>query len=125
MQWARQLQNERRVVAAVYVSITGLTVKHGLPTLRFWWLTLPAMAQAKRAPGNISADARSIDGVQHTLTVWTDKAAMRAYMLSGAHKKAMLASRSIGSGKVCGFEMDHAPSWHEARALWREHGREV
>ncbi len=51
----------------IYVSITGLKVRPGIATLRFWWLTIPAMMQAKNAKGNISADARSVVGFQHTL----------------------------------------------------------
>ncbi len=112
-------------MSEVYVSITGLKIKRGWPTLRFWWLTVPAMRQAKSAPGNISADARLVDGVMHTLSVWESKAAMRAYMLKGAHKRAMLATRSIGTGSTHGYDTAAAPDWTEALSIWRQFGRVV
>jgi hypothetical protein len=112
-------------LASVYVSITGLRVRPGIATLRFWWLTIPSMMQAKNAAGNISADARSVAGFQHTLSVWENEAAMRAFLVAGAHKKAMSASRSIGTGRTYGFVSDHVPDWTEALELWRQFGREI
>jgi hypothetical protein len=110
---------------SVYVSITGLRVRPGIPTLRFWWLTIPAMAQARKTAGNISADARSIGGFQHTLSVWENEASMRAFLVVGAHKKAMSASRSIGAGRTYGFISDHIPAWAEALQLWQKYGGEI
>jgi hypothetical protein len=83
------------------------------------------MAQAKSAPGNISTDARNIDGVQHTLTIWTDEAAMRAYLVRGAHMQAMRAFHSIATGKTIGFTSETIPTWADARAFWEERGREA
>lgn len=106
----------------VYVSITGLKLKGPLAAPRFWWHALRSMAQAQAAPGNIAANARTIEGVQHTLSVWEDKAAMRRFMLSGAHKQAMHAFPAIASGSTYGFEAAAPPSWEEARQLWERHG---
>ena len=108
-----------------YISITGLRIKSGFAKMRFWWLTIPAMMQAKKATGNISADARSVDGTHHTLSVWRDQQSMLAYLRSGAHLKAMRNYKSLGSGSVYGFHADEAPSWEKALQLWREHGRAV
>lgn len=83
------------------------------------------MTQAKKAGGNISADARSIDGFQHTLSVWENEAAMRTFLVASAHKKAMSASRSIGAGRTYGFVSDHIPDWTEALVLWQKYGREI
>jgi hypothetical protein len=69
-----------------------------------------------QGPGNISADARTINGVHHTLSVWTDKDAMRAYLTAGPHLEAMRVSRSIATGKVVGFGAQQAPDW------WRSTG---
>jgi len=110
----------------VYVSITGFIIRPGLmPWLRFWWYAIRSMAQAKAADGNLGASAREIDGVQHTLTIWRDKAAMRAYLTAGAHRLAMKHHKAMGTGMVYGFETDSPPSWSDVSALWRDNGREV
>ena len=110
---------------AMYISITGLKLKGPLSVPRFWWHALRSMAQAKAAPGNISADARLIDGVHHTLTVWTDRAAMLTYLRGGAHLKAMRVFHDIATGAVTGYEADTAPNWEDLPAIWRERGRWV
>ncbi|MDQ0313926.1 hypothetical protein [Amorphus orientalis] len=102
----------------VYVSITGLRIKSPLHALRFWWHAVASMAQARGADGNVSAEARSIEGVQHTLSVWRDRDAMIAYRNSGAHLKAMRVFPRIASGHTLGFESDRAPDWSTARDLW-------
>jgi len=109
----------------LYVSITGLRLNglHHAP--RFWWHAIRSMMQAKAAPGNVSADARTIDGVHHTLTVWESKEAMHTFLVSGAHLQAMKSFKSLAMGSVIGFEADHAPGWQEAREIWRTKGRQV
>ena len=109
----------------MYISITGLKLNGPLSAPRFWWHALRSMAQAQRAAGNISANARIIDGIHHTVTVWTDKAAMRAYLVAGAHRQAMKAFRGIATGAVLGFEAEAAPEWCDVHELWRTRGRQV
>lgn len=106
-----------------YVSITGLRVKSLWAAPLFWRHAIPAMAQARRAPGIVMAEARKIDGVQHTLTVWRSRDHMRAYLTSGAHMAAMKSFRRIATGATCGYEAEGAPTWDEAVAYWREHAR--
>lgn len=112
--------------ATVYVSITGLRLKGPWVAMRFWWHAIRSMTQAQAAPGNISASARMINGVNHTLSVWEDKAAMRRFMLSGPHGKAMRAFPAIATGSTFGFETarDAVPDWDQVHALWLEHGVE-
>ncbi|MES2097340.1 MAG: hypothetical protein V4459_11345 [Pseudomonadota bacterium] len=83
------------------------------------------MRQAQRAPGNLSVDVRTIAGTHHTLSLWENRAAMRAYLGAGAHRRAMRASRSIGRGAVYGYESDAAPAWSELPDLLRRHGRAI
>ena len=109
----------------MYVSITGLRLKSQLHAPRFWWHAIRSMAQARRAPGNISTDARSVAGMQHTLTVWTDQAAMRAYLVRGAHLQAMRAFGAIATGSVFGFETEAAPDWETALAELSARGRPI
>ncbi len=106
----------------MYISITGLTLKGPFAAPRFWWHALRSMAQAKAAPGNISADARTINGVQHTLSIWEDKAAMRRFLVAGAHAQAMRAFPAIARGSTFGFEAETAPTWDEVHRLWLERG---
>jgi hypothetical protein len=83
------------------------------------------MARARTAPGSISADARTINGVHHTLSVWTDKDAMRAYLTAGPHLEAMRLFPSIATGKVVGYLAKQAPDWSEVHEIWQERGRAV
>ena len=106
----------------VYVAISGLRLKRPWHALAFWRHALASMAQAQAAPGCLSADARTIKGVQHTLSVWRDRAAMLAYVRSGAHREAMRAFPKIAAGEVISFEAERAPSWEEARAIWEARG---
>lgn len=108
----------------VYVSITGLKLKRPWHVLRFYRHAGPSLRQARRAEGNLSTDVKIIDGVHHTLTVWEDEAAMRAFLYAGAHRRAIKAFRSIATGKTFGFETDCVPTWDEVHALWRERGRD-
>jgi hypothetical protein len=108
-----------------YVSITGLQLKAKRHNLRFWWHAIGAMAQAKKADGMISVDARSINGVHYTRSLWTDQAAMRRYLVAGAHLKAMKAFGAIATGKTMGFEGDKLPDWDEVQVLWETKARVV
>ena len=108
----------------LYISITGLRLKGPWHALRFWRYAIPAMRQAKQAPGNLQATAKTIAGVHHTLSVWESKAAMRAFLYAGAHKQAIKAFPIIATGKTFGFESDHVPDWDEVHRLWHEHGRD-
>jgi hypothetical protein len=109
----------------VYVSITGLKVRHAWRMPLFWVLTLRALAQARRAPGNLSVKAGAIGGVHHTLTVWTDRDAMLAYLTSGAHRDAMRRSADIGTGRVAGFVTDEVPPWAKVPAILAARGHPV
>jgi hypothetical protein len=103
-----------------YVSITGFRLKAPWHVPRFWWLAIPAMAQARRAAGNISADGHSAGGVYHTLSVWQSRQAMLAYLTSGAHRQAMRVFPAIGTGFGFGFDTDSPPGIATVHALWVE-----
>ncbi len=109
----------------VYVSITGLELKSRRHLLRFWWHSSRSMAQARRAAGNLGAEARTIGGVHHTRSVWTDERAMRAYLKAGAHRKAMAAFRAMATGRTLGFTSDRVPGWAAVHDLWATEGKVV
>jgi len=60
----------------VYVSITGLRVRHPHHTALFWEHAVRSMIQAQGARGNLRAEARTVDDVHHTLSVWESREAM-------------------------------------------------
>jgi quinol monooxygenase YgiN len=108
-----------------YVSITGLQLKRVWHAPTFWLHAAASMSQAKAAHGCLSADARTINGVHHTLTVWTSREAMLAYLSEGAHLKAMNAFKSFATGKVYGLKTATVPEWAIVHTLWLEKGRQV
>jgi hypothetical protein len=109
----------------VYVSITGLKLKSLVNAPAFWWHAIRSMRQAQSAPGLISAEARLINGIHHTLTVWETEAAMRAYLITGAHLAAMKAFQGFATGRTVGFLSKSAPRWDEVHEIWERRGKNV
>ena len=109
----------------VYVSITGLRLKSPRHFLRFWWHALRSMRQARRAPGNLMTDVRRIGNMHHTLSIWVDEAAMRRFLVRGAHLGALRAFRSIATGRTLGFTAEAAPDWSDAHARWSAEAKDV
>lgn len=110
-----------------YVSITGLELKSILYAPLFWYHAIPSMIQARSSPGNISANNFSKNGIQHTISVWTDKTSMLKYLRQGAHLQAMKLNSTISSyGKVYGYETDCVPTdQQEIVDIWQKNGRVV
>jgi hypothetical protein len=75
-------------IPPVYVSITGLRLTAFWFAPIFWYHAARSFAQTRAAPGNLLAEARTIDGVHHTLTVWRDRSDMLRYVRSGPHLTA-------------------------------------
>ena len=108
----------------MHVSITALKLHSILQAPLFFWHAIPNIRQARLAPGNICTRVRNVAGIPHTLTVWENREAMRAFLGSAAHLAAMRASRKIGTTRSCGYEADREPAWEEALAYLAEHGRD-
>lgn len=106
-----------------YISITGLRLKSALHGPRFWYHAVRSLRQAQMAPGNILAEARTIDGVHHTRSVWDTRTSMITYLRSGAHLRAMAVFPQIATGKVTGLALPYIPDWAEVRAIWERDGR--
>lgn len=109
----------------VYVSITGHELKSVLHAPAFWWHAILSMRQAQAAPGLIRVEARQINGVHHTLTVWRSEAAMLVYLTTGAHLAAMKAIHRIATGRTIGDLAETAPSWDEVHVIWRSAANEA
>ena len=109
----------------IYVSITGLELKSVLQAPAFWWHAIRSMGQAQSAPDLLSADARQINGVHHTLTVWESEAAMRSHLITGAHLQAMKAFHTIATARTIGLPAEIAPRWNEVHEIWYRRRRKV
>jgi heme-degrading monooxygenase HmoA len=73
-----------------FVSITRLRVRSWRYLPAFILQSLRSASQAKRAAGNFAVSVlRDADLAFWTRTLWSEEAAMRAFMLSGAHRRAM------------------------------------
>ena len=83
------------------------------------------MRQVYAATGLISAQARKISGVHHTVTLWESEAAMRAYLVTGAHLGAMRAFHKLATGRTIGFECETPPTWEHVPELWAAKGKIV
>lgn len=105
-----------------YISITGLELKSPIYFFSFWWHAVRSMIQARSAPGNISAQAKTINGIHHTLSVWKDEKATRGYIFSGNHLQAIKAFNRIATGKTFGFRAQTIPNWAEVHRIWNEKG---
>lgn len=74
----------------MFVSVTRLRLRRARFFVPFVWDTMRVRAQALEAQGCLASKVRRTrGGVYWTLTSWRDEAAMRAFMTSGAHFKAM------------------------------------
>lgn len=109
----------------VYVSITGLKLKSIIHAPAFWWHAIRSMGQAQSAPGLISAEARQINGIHHTQTVWESESAMRTYLIAGAHLAAMKAFHGIATRRTIGFLSETVPQWDEVHGIWARRGNDV
>lgn len=108
-----------------YVSITGLRVKSIFHYPRFYWLAITAMSQAQGSAGLIRAEARTINGVHHTLSIWENESSMRAFLLTGAHLQAMRAFKHIATGKTVGYVTTDWPDWSKVHDIWLREGLEI
>ncbi|HXM61697.1 MAG TPA: antibiotic biosynthesis monooxygenase [Terriglobales bacterium] len=73
-----------------FVSITRLRVRSWLYLPMFALYALKSAREAARADGNLTTQLlRDRHNTFWTGTVWTSDAAMKRFMLAGAHRKAM------------------------------------
>ncbi|MBI1180304.1 MAG: DUF3291 domain-containing protein [Alphaproteobacteria bacterium] len=111
----------------VLVSVTRLRLRSWryLPGFILW--SGRAIRQARAASGNLHAAVmRDRHGGFWTCTVWESEAAMRRFMLSGAHRRAMprLAAWCEAAARVHWSQQTaEPPSWHEAWLRLRDEGR--
>jgi heme-degrading monooxygenase HmoA len=96
-----------------FVSITRLRVRSWRYLPAFLVQSARAALQAKRAAGNLAVSVlRDANLAFWTRTVWSEEAAMRSFMLSGAHRHAMPRLLEwCDEAAVVHWNQDELPSW--------------
>lgn len=109
------------------VSITRLRVRGWRFLPMFFIYALRSARQAAKAEGNLATRLlREQHNTFWTATVWTDEAAMKAFMLGGVHRKAMPKLLNwCDEAALVHWTQDgnELPSWSEAHTRLREEGR--
>ena len=109
------------------VSITRLKVRKWRYLPSFLVYALRSARQAKRSEGSLHVSLlRDSHRVFWTRTVWTSSPAMKAFMLAGAHAKAMrrlLEWCDEASLVHWEQETEREPGWQEAHRRLQAEGR--
>ena len=110
-----------------FVSITRLRLRSWRFVPGLIWYALLCKRQAQSASGNLRAlTLREANNTFWTCTVWRDEAAMRAFMISGAHRRAMrILPEWCDEASVAHWQQDSAepPSWTEVYRRMQGEGR--
>ena len=112
------------LILRMIISITGLKPKSVFTIIPFWLKAIPSLSQAKNAKGNLHCEVKKIKGIQHTLTAWESEEALKNFVYSGIHLKAIQSFRKIATGSTYRYKSETMPSWDEARRMWEENYRE-
>jgi hypothetical protein len=108
------------------VSVTRLRLRSAWLLPAFLWHAVPSNAQSRKADGNLGVALRRVGLNFWTLTMWRDVEAMRAFMLSGAHRKAMPhLVKWCDEAAITRFEWNEnaLPSWDEAARRLAANGK--
>jgi hypothetical protein len=110
-----------------FVSVTRLRLRSLRYAPGFFWYTLRSSRQAGAAEGNLHvALLNDAHWAFWTRTVWRDRAAMRAFMVSGPHRKAMAHLPDwCDEAALADWEQesDEPPAWTEVHRRMRSEGR--
>jgi hypothetical protein len=109
----------------VFVSVTRLRIRSFWYLFPFAWWTSRVNKQIKSANGCLRSDVNGgLDKIFWTKTVWRDEAAMRAFMSSGAHLKAMPKLRHwCDEGSAAHWSQESAElTWAEAEGGMAQYG---
>ena len=113
----------------VFVSGTRLHLRSWRYVLPFALYAQRAARQARKSAGNLGvALHRDTFGGYWTCTLWRHEAAMRAYMMAGAHAKAMrYVQKWADAAFVVHWTQDNSqmPSWREVSRHMKREGRKT
>lgn len=110
-----------------FVSITRLRIRGDEQLVAFSAVMPVVFAQVSAAPGRLAMDLLAESNRTFwTKTIWTDRAAMRAYMTSGSHGDVMPELREwCDEAHVAHWEQDteELPTWDEGYRRLLAEGR--
>jgi hypothetical protein len=111
----------------VFISVTRLRLRSARFLIPFLWAVLFIRRQLVRAEGNRGFQLRNEPQMTFwTLSAWADEAAMKAFMLSGPHRKSMPKLMEWCDEASVGHwlqETADLPDWKEAHRRMVEEGR--
>jgi Domain of unknown function (DUF3291) len=111
----------------VFVSLTRLRIRYRRHLPFFVLQSLRSARQARAASGNIAVSLLADQNRTYwTRSLWSDVAAMRAFMLSGVHRSAMRKLAAwCDEASVAHWTQATAqlPSWEEAHRRMQGEGR--
>ena len=111
----------------VFISVTRLRLRSARFLFPFLWAVLFIRRQLMRASGNLGFQLRNESQMTFwTLSAWVDEAAMKAFMLSGPHRKSMPKLMEWCDEASVGHwlqETGNLPDWKEAHRRMVEEGR--
>ena len=111
----------------VFVSLTRLRIRSMWFMPGFGWHAMRSNSQVKRAQGFLRGGLLpDRERTFWTMTMWDSQESMRAFLLTGAHKKAMPKLLDwCDEASVAHWEQEDEalPSWEEADRRMRESGR--
>jgi heme-degrading monooxygenase HmoA len=123
----RALVSAKYKGAMLFVSVTRLRVRALRYLPAFAFNALRAARQAKTAPGNLAVSLLADSNLAFwTRTLWNDQDAMRAFMLSGAHRRMMPRLPDwCDEASVAHWTQDslETPSWLEVHGRMQTQGR--
>jgi len=109
------------------VSVTRLRVRSWRFLPIFFLYALRSTRQATRAPGNLATRLfTDRNSVFWTATTWATEAAMKRFMVSGVHGRAMRKLRYwCDEAALVHWTQEHdaMPTWSEAHARLQSEGR--
>jgi len=110
-----------------FVSVTRLRLRGNRFLPQFFWHAIFSARQARAAPGHLKLQLkREAGNVFWTLSLWESESAMRAYMIAGAHRKAMPKLLEwCDEAAVAHWLQDEValPTWPTALRMLIEKGR--
>lgn len=109
------------------ISVTRLQLRSAWKLPRFFWHAIASTVQARKTPGNLGVRTfRDAQLAFWTQTAWKDEASARAYMVTGAHRKAITAMQDLSNeGQVAHWEQESGEllPWPAAYQKLLEKGR--
>lgn len=106
------------------VTVTSIRLRSLWKYFRLIRFSFKVTLQARKQSGFIRFKNTGWGYMHYTLTTWESITSMQQFARSGAHVKAMKASKELGTEiRTYTYESDAMPAWPEAKKLLHERGK--